>query len=774
MDRILNPGFLLGSLGLWAFLFHGYAVAQQKHSVKGIVLEESTKGSFTPLFGASIYWSGSTNGTISDSSGYFSIELPMQDSTNSPRLIIRYLGFESDTIETFGSDKLRVILASQQGKKLHEVTVEGRIPPSFQLVEPMNTTVMTGKELLKAACCNLSESFETNPAVEVNYSDAVTGAKQIQMLGLSGNYILMTQENLPGVRGLMSTYGLGFTPGPWVESIQVTKGIGSVANGYESMTGQINVELKKPEWGIRTREKLYVNGYGNSMGRFELNLNTTQKLNKKWFVTHLLHGNTMQHEIDFNKDGFMDMPMGQQINALQRWRYDDGKGLSAQFGFQAMVDDRNGGQYSHNHSTANSHSELYEIRLKNQTLNAVAKIGYIFPSKKYKSIGLMQSFSSNETDQKYGRVNHYTGNQHTYYANLIYQSIIGSTNLKFRIGTSFRWDQYKETLFLLMDPLRFWNPKDLSRTEIVPGAFGEFTWNPDTRFTAVGGFRIDRHNLFGLWLTPRMHLKYDVTENSAIRFSAGNGRRLANIFAENSSLMASSRILSYPAELYQQKNGGLLPEMAWNYGLSWNHSFELFSKKGNLTLDGYRTDFQNQIVVDMDQNPSAVLFYNLDGKSYSNAFQAQVEYEIIKRLDVRIAYKWLDVKQTYSGKLLERPYVAGNRFFVNLAYKTRSKWTFDATINWNGSKRIPSTLSNTEAFQFAERSPAFWVTNAQISKGFGRNLEFYFGGENLFDFRQTRLINNPESPFGPYFDASLVWGPVIGRMVYGGLRFTIR
>jgi len=775
MKMICSPGFLTGNLVLAiGMLFPVFAFGQIRKEVKGIVLEETLKGSFTPLFGASIYWLNSLSGTTTDSSGFFSIDFPLQDSVQKARLVIRYLGFESDTIETFNSDKLRVILASQQGKKLKEVTVEGRIPPSFQLMEAMNTTVMTGKELLKAACCNLSESFETNPAVEVNYSDAVTGAKQIQMLGLSGNYILMTQENLPGVRGLMSAYGLGFTPGPWVESIQVTKGIGSVANGYESMTGQINVELKKPDWGIRTREKLYVNAYINSMGRAELNFNTTQKLSKKWFVTHLIHANMMKHEVDFNKDGFMDMPMGQQINALQRWRYDDGKGVSAQFGFQAMLDDRTGGQYHLDQGTAHSASDLYEIRLKNQTISAFGKIGYIFPSKKYKSIGLMQSFSSNETNQKFGNVNHYTGNQHTYYANLIYQSIIGNTNLKFRMGTSFRWDKYEEAVVLLADPTRIWSPKDPSRTEIVPGAFGEFTWNPVARFTAVGGLRIDYHNLFGVWLTPRMHLKYDVSENSAIRFSAGKGRRLANIFAENSSLMASSRVFSYPSEVYQQKNNGLLPEMAWNYGLSWNHNFEFFNRKGNITLDGYRTDFQNQIVVDLDQNASSVYFYNLNGKSYSNAIQVQLEYEIIKRLDIRLAYKWLDVKQTYAGKLLERPYLARDRFFVNLAYKTRSKWTFDATLNWNGSKRIPSTRSNPEAFQVADRSPSFWVMNAQVSKGFGRNLEFYVGGENLFDFRQTRLINNPENPFGSYFDASLVWGPVIGRMVYGGLRFTIR
>ena len=747
---------------------------QQKNGVKGIVLEESSKGNFTPLFGASVFWLGSVSGTTTDSSGYFFMHFDASDSIGKSKLIIRYLGFESDTIENFKSDNLRVILASQQGKKLMEVTVEGRALSSIQMLEPMNTTLMTGKELLKAACCNLSESFETNPTVEVTYSDAVTGAKQIQMLGLSGNYILMTQENLPGVRGIMSTYGLAFTPGPWIESIQVTKGTGSVANGYESLTGQINVELKKPDWSIKTREKLYLNAYANSMGRFEINVNSTQKLNKRWFVTHLVHGNTMQHNVDFNKDGFMDMPMGQQINAMQRWRYDDGKGISAQFGLQTMFDFRKGGQFHSNHHHSSSNSGLYEIDLKNKTFLAFGKTGYIFPSKKYKSIGLMQSFSANETHQNYGEVNQYHGNQKTYYANLIYQSIIGNSNLKFRIGTSFRWEKYQENVSLFSGPTKDSRMKDPSRTEIVPGAFGELTWNPLIKLSAVGGLRIDHRNLFGVWLTPRLHLKYEVTEKSIVRISTGSGRRLANIFAENSSLMASSRTFNYPNEVYNQKKNGLLPEYAWNYGLSWNQGFVINNRDGSLTIDAYRTDFQNQVIVDLDQNPLEVNIYNLSGKSYSNAIQVLCEYEIIKRFDVRLAYKWLDVNQTLNGKLQERPFVARDRFFVNLAYKTRSKWTFDATLNWNGVKRIPNTKSNPVELQFPEKSPAYWVLNAQVSKSFGRNLEFYIGGENLFDFRQRKLINNPENPFGTGFDASMVWGPVIGRMGYVGIRWTIK
>lgn len=747
----------------------------QSKTVKGIVLEESSKGSFLPLPGASVFWAGTQTGTVSDSTGAFSIDRP-ELKTDSPamRLVISYLGYRNDTITDFSSDKLLIILAVNTSKTLKEVSVEGRIPPSFQLMDPINTQVMTGKELMKAACCNLSESFETNPTVEVNYADAVTGAKQIQMLGLSGNYTLITQENLPGVRGIMSNFGLGFTPGPWVESIQVTKGVGSVANGYESMTGQINVELKKPDWTPKNREKLFVNVYGNSMGRLEFNANATQRLSKNWHVATLIHGNQLQNHVDMNHDGFLDIPTGNQINVLNRWAYSDTKGWSGQFGVQFMNDDRTGGSHHAFHDMNSHQNVVYSIHLANRQMQAFGKLGYIFPTKKYKSIGLMQSFTSSRTEQNFGPVNRYKGEQNTWNATLIYQSIIGSTNLKFRLGGSFRWDDYRENFDFIIKPTEFrFLPNKANRTELVPGAFGEFNWTPMPRFTTVAGIRGDYHNLFGFWLTPRLHLKYELSELSTLRLSAGSGRRLANFLAENSGVMASSRSFYFPTNLYQSKTDGLLPEYAWNYGLSWNHQFEWLGQKGNFTLDGYHTRFENQLIIDLDRSPRQVHFINLEGQSYSNAVQAQLEYEPIRRFDVRLAYKWLDVWQTLDGRLQRRPFVSEHRFFLNLAYKTRSKWTFDATLNGNGRKRIPNTQSNPSDLRFPQNSPAFFVVNAQISKGFGKNLEVYLGGENLFDFRQTSLIIDPQNPFGDYFDASLVWGPVTGRMVYGGLRWKL-
>lgn len=760
------------------FIFQNYkALSQIQSKVQGVVVEESEQGQFSPMEAVSVFWLGTNEGVLTDSSGFFSIPIPAVDSLFQPLLIIRHLGYEADTLSDFSQPKLRIILASSRSKKLVEVIIEERVPTSFLMGTVLNTTQMGRKELTKAACCNLSESFETNPSVDVSYSDAVSGAKQIQLLGLSGNYILMTQENLPGIRGLLSGYGFGFVPGPWIESIQLTKGQGSVVNGYESLTGQINLELKKPDWTPKTREKWFLNLYGNSMGRTELNINKTSRIVPGLTVTHLIHANQMAHKSDLNKDNFLDIPTGSQIQAMQRWAYEGAGGIRAQAGIQFMNDSRVGGTIE----KGQFDSTNYPIGLENRQIQAFGKIGYLFPNKKYKSIGWLNSWTQNRSRNNYGQ-SKYEGDQRTVFSNLIYQSIIGSTNLTFKTGGGIRWDEYKESVSFFNGEQNsgVWN-----RTEVVPGVFGEMTWNPKPWISQVFGLRYDYHNIFGHWLTPRIHSKIEFSENSVIRLSAGIGRRLANIFAENPSLFVSSRRWYLPSEynqsgIYLSKHpgyvssiGGLKPERAFNLGLSWSQSFRINNRKGNVNVDLFHTRFMQQTIVDLDINPQAVFISNLTGESYATAFQIQAEYEPVRRLDVRIAWKMQDVQQTLAGRLQDKPFVANQRFFVNFAFETKSKWNFDATLNWTGSKRLPFTGKNPEIFQIPSHSPDFFIFNGQVTKAW-KSLELYGGVENLFDFRQNQLIVNPSQPNQPYFDASMVWGPVIGRMWYSGLRCLIR
>ncbi|MBP6024975.1 TonB-dependent receptor domain-containing protein [Ferruginibacter sp.] len=724
------------------------------HLVKGIVLEDDNTGKFKPLYNASVIWLGTQNGVITDSSGIFSIPY---NGTGS-RLVVSYAGYKSDTISVTAMDELKIILASQ--KQLKEVTVVSKQRTTYlNNFSPIRTQTMTGAELLKAACCNLSESFETNPSVDVSYNDAVTGSKQIQLLGLSGNYTQLTVENLPGPRGIATPLGLNSIAGPWIESIQLTKGVGSVANGYESIAGQINVELKKPE----NSEKLLANIYVNDYGKTDVNLNLSKKLNKKWSAALLLHNDFLNNKrVDFNKDGFRDLPTGNTVSLVNRYKFDNSKGVLVQFGIKILNDKRTGGEVAYDPAADKNTANHYGIGINSERYEGFAKIGYMFSEKKYKSIGLQIAAISHKQDSYFGLTT-YNATQQTFYSNLIYQSIIKTTTHKFRAGLSFLYDKYNEDFKTII----------YKRTEIVPGAFGEYTFTPNEKFSAVAGLRIDDNSLFSFFVTPRLNLRYEPVKGTTIRASAGRGQRTANIFAENTSVFVSARQVDIIAA-GAGKAYGLNAEVAWNKGISIDQKFRLFKNDALLSVDFFRNDFNDQVVVDVE-NARTVKFYNLQGKSYSNSFQAELNIEPVKKFNMRLAYRYFDVKATYSGRLLERPLIAKNRAFINLDYAVNG-FKFDYTITYNGKKRLPNTQANIPSYQLPGYSPEFVLMNAQVSKTVGKKypLDIYVGAENLANYFQKNVILAADQPFGQYFDASMVWGPVSGRMFYTGLRLKIK
>lgn len=728
--------------------------ASSSHLVKGVVLEDDNTGKFKPLSGASIFWLGTSNGVLADSTGLFSIK----HNGISSRLVVSYAGYQSDTITVSEMNELKIVLASN--KQLKEVTITSKQRATYiNNFSPIRIQTMTGAELVKAACCNLSESFETNPSVDVSYNDAVTGSKQIQLLGLSGNYTQLTVENLPGPRGIATPLGLNSIAGPWIESIQLTKGVGSVANGYESIAGQINVELKKPE----NSEKLLANIYVNDYGKTDLNLNLSRKLSKNWSAALLLHDDFFTNKkLDFNKDGFRDLPTGNTVSVVNRYKFDNSKGTMIQFGIKVLNDQRTGGEVGFDPSRDKYTTNRYGLGISTERYEGFAKIGYVFPEKKYKSIGLQLTAISHKQDSYFG-FTRYHAKQQTVYGNLIYQSIIKTTIHKFRAGLSFLYDRYDED----------YKVQNYLRVETVPGVFGEYTFTPNDKFSAVIGLRADHNSVAGFFVTPRLNLRYEPVKGTTIRASVGRGQRTANIFAENSSVFVSSRqaiVMGTAAG-----NGyGLDPEVAWNKGLSVDQKFKLFGNDALLAVDFFRNDFTNQVVVDME-DARMVKFYNLQGKSYSNSFQAELNMEPVKKFEVRIAYRFFDVKTTYSGQLKERPFIAKNRAFVNLAYSV-SGFKFDYTITYNGKKRLPDTKGNISAYQLPEYSPDFILMNAQVSKTVGKKHPFdlYIGAENLANYFQKNVVLSADQPFSVYFDASMIWGPVNGRMFYGGVRYKIK
>lgn len=626
-----------------------------------------------------------------------------------------------------------------------------------------NITLLSSKELLKAACCNLAESFETNPSIDVNFSDALTGTKQIKMLGLTSPYLMITEENIPSVRGASQAYGLSFTPGTWVESIQITKGAGSVVNGYESISGQINTELIKPIKDI----PFFLNAYGSSDSRFELNTHFNRKVSDKWATSLFVHGNTRVSKNDMNNDGFLDNPLAKQINVLNRWQYTDAqKGWVSFINFRYMNDKKQTGELNFEPNRDKLTTNYWGSEINTERFDISTKIGYVFPDMPFQSIGFQNAFNSHNQESYFG-LNQYNIKQKSYYSNLIFNSIIDNTMHKFATGLNFTYDNYDE----------FVNVVDYSRTDNSVGAFFEYTYDNSNNFSVVLGGRIDNHNRLGTFVTPRLHVRYNPWEKGVLRFSAGRGKRSANIFAENQQLFASSRtfdILNTNGKIY-----GLNPEIAWNYGLSFNQGFKLFNRSGDVGFDFYRTDFQNQVVVDLYQGPQQVVFYNLNGKSFANSLQIEFNYELAKHLNLRTAYKYYDIQTDYQYVTQERPLQAKHRFFGNLEYQTHllddgKQWKFDFTINWLGKQRLPATISNSGLDSMPDYSPSFSVMNMQVTRVFSSIFEIYVGGENIGNYKQEKAILGSENPFGTTFDTSIIYAPVFGQMYYAGLRFKIK
>lgn len=727
-----------------------FKLSAQVNSIKGRVMEANGENEL-PLFGANVYWSGTQIGSSTDENGLFKLER----SNSFHDLVISFTGFINDTV--YIEDQTFVEVNLKSSLELNEVEVAARVKStSIGFMDPIKIETITEEELCKAACCNLSESFETNPSVDASFTDAVTGTRQIQMLGLAGPYTQITRENIPDIRGLSAIYGLTYTPGPWVSSISLIKGAGSVLNGYESIAGQIDVGLRKPQ----QMDRFYLNLFANQEGRYEGNLNLKTEVGEKWTTALLLHGKTNQTRHDKNDDGFMDMPLGNNFIGLNRWNYNH-DGVVLDFGIKGTYINQLGGQNEYQKSNRGS-QDIWGMQTETKRVEAWSKTGFVFNEQPNKSMGLQLSGVYHDFNSSFG-LRDYDATQKSFYGNYIFQNIIGDLKHMYKVGASLVYDEYLEQL----------NEVNYNHAEIIPGAFLEYTYNWEDRLNIVAGLRGDYHNHYGFFATPRLHIRYMVTEDLVIRASAGRGQRTAQIISENIGVLASNRQI-----VIQSENGnnpyGLDAEVAWNYGLNLSYEFELDYRIGVVSFDFYRTQFQNQIVVDMDSDLRQLQFYNLSGSSYSNSFQAQLDYEIINRFDVRLAYRWYDVKTTYGNELMAKPFIADHRTFINLAYETRNKWKFDATLSWQSEKRLPSTQENPVEYQRADQSPSFFLLNAQMTKVWNDKLDIYLGAENILDYKQENPIVAADQPFSEYFDASMIWGPVFGRNIYLGLRYKIK
>ncbi len=748
-------------------LMAGSLYAQVTGTVRGKLGPEKSE----ILPGATLVWAGTRSGTVADDQGKFSISLP----PGAQLLVVSYIGYTPDTIACNGPADLSILLEPSvaQGVEIH-----GRMEATqVNTRDPMRFQTITEKELCKAACCNLSESFETNASIDAAFTDAVTGTRQIRMLGLEGRYTQIMFDNVPAVRGLASTYGLTYVPGPWIKSIVIAKGAGSVLSGYESMAGQINVAHKNAD----NAEKMQLNAYAGSWGRMELNLVWNPRFDRvhankdarlSFYPTLLAHGAFSETRTDMNEDGFMDNPLFTNVILRNEWVMETPGGLGGHYAVTWMNLENTSGQLDYSPAD-DIRSRLWGAHLTTRRLDAMAKTGYTFPSREWQSFGSQVSYTLHDQEGRYG-YRMYEGSESDMRVNLLFASRFGE-NHSYTAALNYQHNNFHESLYQGSDTTRVFTPYLLDRLEETAGGALEYTARHKDWFVLVAGIRADYHNRFNWLITPRMHARFSISPAFTCKVSAGKGYRTAQMLMDNVGILASNRDIRIEG-FTGQFPFGLDMEESWNSGILLAYKTEIYYRPAVLTLDFFHTRFENQVVMDIE-TAREVRFYNLKGPSYSNSAQVEFHWSPFRRTEVRLAYRWLDVKTNYRAGLLEKPLINPHRAFTNIAYETRAgergqQWRFDLTAQWISSKRIPLAGEHAE-HRTPERSDPFMLVNAQATWVLRTDLEIYAGGENLTNFMQHDPIISGENPSSENFDASLIWGPVFGRMAYLGIRWKI-
>lgn len=637
----------------------------------------------------------------------------------------KYTDFENDTLQL-----QQVEVSAQNGARLKVKHLTS------------NTEIIGAQQLVRAACCNLGESFTTNPSVDVNYSDAATGARQIKLLGLSGTYVQMLTENIPNLRGASIPYSLGYVPGPWMQAIQVSKGASSVKNGYESTTGQINIEFLKPQGIDGVRGNLYY----DTQQKFEANADASVHLTDELSTSILLHYEDRQKDHDGNDDGFMDMPKQRQYNVMHRWAYVSPKFIS-QLSARVLYDKRESGQSLKHHNSASS-LPLYCIDINTHRYEGQWKNAIILDPDHNASVALMLHGSIHDSKQSFGH-RFYDVNQKNGYAQLMYETDITERH-NLSIGASLNHDYYKENYKLNSFTADYNYATD---KETTSGIYAQYTYKQDDLFTFMAGARYDYSDVYGSFFTPRVHIKYSPNEVFTVRASVGKGYRTPHALAENTSILATGYSI-WNIENNKQ-------EEAWNYGLSTSFDIPIGEKNLELNAEYYYTDFKNQLIMNIRPKDYQVVFENLQGQSFSHTVQVDATYPLFEGLSATAAFRFNDVRCTYDDELRWKPLTSRYKGLLTLSYKTPLElWQFDVTGQLIG----PSALYD------GTRSPSYGLLNAQLTREF-RYFSIYVGGENLTGYKMKNPILHADEPFSTSFDATQVWGPTEGAMGYIGIRF---
>ncbi len=762
------------------------ASALRAQDLRGVVRDADNQ----PLVGASVYWAGTTVGASTDAEGAFLLHRVK----GYDRLVASYLGYVNDTLRLDAAASRAEFTLRAEGVELEGVVVEGTLSGNFVRQDGIvKGEMISFAGLCKMACCNLAESFENSASVTVGYSDAISGARQIKMLGLAGTYTQILDENRPIMRGLSAPYGLSYTPGMWLNSIQVSKGVASVTAGHEAITGQINLEHRKPT----DSERLFVNLYLDDELRPEANITTAFPVSKDGKLTSilLLHGSgdTDVRKMDHNDDGFRDLPLSTQFNVANKWLYAADNGTQIRWGWKFVQENRLGGMLDYRNTSAMREAmaeewdwdrtgtamPLYGSHIRNRNANGYFKLGMPVGPSVYdadeqdemrSNLAFVADFDHFDESAYFG-LNTYEGNQNSVSLNLMYNHYF-TYRSSFNLGVQAHLDYFHETLgndTPWLDSSRSYN---LDRDEQEVGAYAEYTYAVKDRLSIVAGLRGDYNAFYDrFFLPPRGHVKWNITPSTALRASAGLGYRSTDVITDNIGMLATGRALVIP-ELDALNR----LEKALTVGGSLTQTFGLVNPgDATLSFDYFRTQFYNSVVVDQEYDPETIRVYGSTGRSWTDTYQIDFSWTPVERLDIFATFRYTDSEMTIDrpdGRTarVERPLVSQYKTLLNIQYATKfRRWTFDATAQLNGPSRIPTQTGDLADSYYSPRYPMFY---AQVSRKVGK-FDIYVGCENIADYRQKDPILNWQNPYDYKFNSMNVWGPLMGRKFYAGLRFNL-
>lgn len=745
-----------------------------------------------PLAGASVYWAGTTVGTSADGGGAFRLHRVR----GRELLVASFLGYVNDTLRVDAATQQAAFGLRAEGVELEGVVVEAAQSGNFVKRDGIvKGEMISFAGLCKMACCNLAESFENSASVTVGYSDAISGARQIKMLGLAGTYTQILDENRPVMRGLSAPYGLSYTPGMWLNSIQVSKGVASVTAGHDAITGQINLEHRKPT----DEERLFVNLYLDDELRPEANISTAFPVSRdgKLSSVLLLHGSadTDVRKMDHNGDGFRDLPRSAQFNVANKWLYAADNGMQIRWGWKYVEESRLGGMLDYRNTRSMREAmarewdwertggtmPLYGSHIRNRNANGYFKLGMPVGASVYdadaqdekrSNLALVADFDHFDEEAYFG-LNDYAGRQNSVSVQAMYNHYF-TCRSSLNVGVQARLDYIRESLLNRTPWIdgRTRADYDWDRNEEEVGAYAEYTYAVRDRFSVVAGLRGDYNAFYDrFFLTPRGHVKWNITPSTTLRASAGLGYRSTNVLTDNIGMLATGRAIVVP-ELGDLDR----LEQALTVGGSLTQTFGLVEPgDATLSFDYFRTQFFHAVVVDQEYDPETIRVYGSSGPSWTDTYQIDFSWSPVERLDLFATFRYTDSEMTIrrsDGRSVqvERPLVSRYKTLLNIQYATKfRRWVFDATAQLNGPARIPTQTGDLADSRHSPRYPMFY---AQVSRKVGR-FDIYVGCENIADYRQEDPILNWENPYDYRFNSMNVWGPLMGRKFYAGLRFNL-